>query len=172
MAELEHMRPWPDLDRITARQAQERMAAGIACWNCGAANKKLKAVPGLKNRLGCTGCIRERKAEQRRKRQDTYQGRTFGITLAEKEDLIEFQGGGCICMQWTGYNGNSRSLSTDHDHKTGEVRGALCKHCNDLLGRVRDNPAYFRRMIAYLENPPAKRLFGSRVVPGHVSSEE
>jgi hypothetical protein len=169
---LEHMRPWPDLDRISAVQAAERMAAGICCAFCRAANKKLKPVPRRKNMLGCTGCLREQKKEQKAKRQDAYQRRNFDLTLAEKTDLIEFQGGGCICAPWTGYDGSTRSLSTDHDHQTGEVRGALCKHCNDLLGRVRDDPEYFRRMVAYLVNPPAKRLFGSRVVPGHGVQQE
>lgn len=168
---LEHMKPWPDLDRITARQAQERMASGISCWNCGAANKKLKAVPGLKSKLGCTACLRERKQAKRETSRNARQVRTFGMTSAEGDLIVEFQGGGCICAEWTGYNGNSRSLSTDHDHKTGVVRGKLCKHCNDLLGRIKDNPEYFRRMIAYLENPPAVRLFGERVAPGHTVEE-
>jgi hypothetical protein len=103
------------------------------------------------------------KKTRKLQRRDAYQRRTFSLTLAEKEELVEFQGGGCICAEWTGYNGKTRALSTDHDHKTGIVRGALCKHCNDLLGRVRDDPAYFHRMIAYLQNPPAVRLFGQRL---------
>jgi hypothetical protein len=107
-------------------------------------------------------CSRLFKKEQKARNRDRYQQKNFSITLAEKEDLIEFQGGGCICKPWTGYNGATRGLGTDHDHKTGVVRGALCKHCNDLLGRVRDDPEYFRRMIAYLDNPPAVRLFGAR----------
>jgi hypothetical protein len=165
---LEHMRPWPDLDRISAAQAQERMAAGIHCWKCNAANKKLKQVPGMKDgRLGCTTCLRERRNEKRETARNARQVRGFGITAAEGDLIVEYQGGGCICAEWTGYNGNSRSLSTDHDHKTGEVRGKLCKHCNDLLGRIKDDPEYFRRMIAYLVNPPARRLLGRRVVPGH-----
>lgn len=90
----------------------------------------------------------------------------FGLTLEERDQLIEYQGGGCICKDWTGYNGATRSLSTDHDHETGVVRGALCKHCNDLLGRVKDDPRYFQRMIAYLTHPPAVQLFGARYVPG------
>lgn len=110
----------------------------------------------------CATDHREFRKLQRGKRKDAYQRRNFSITLVEKQELIEFQGGGCICAEWTGYNGSTRSLSTDHDHSTGVVRGALCKHCNDLLGRVRDDPRYFRRMIAYLENPPAVRLFGKR----------
>lgn len=151
-----------------------------ACADCGSTTRQLLDTDEVKERYGFRvklvgkrdiACWRKlRKAKQIRG-QARRQERTFGITLEERDELIEFQGGGCICMEWTGYNGNSRSLSTDHDHKTGEVRGALCKHCNDLLGRIRDNPAYFRRMIAYLENPPAKRLFGSRVVPGHVTEE-
>lgn len=166
----EHLRPWPDLDRITARQAQERMAAGLFCLKCQAANKKLKPWPKRRG-FGCTGCLREHKKEQRSARRETYQKRNFGITLEEGDLIVEFQGGQCICGPWTGYNGATRALSTDHDHKTGVVRGKLCKHCNDLLGRIKDDPEYFRRMIQYLLNPPAVRLFGERVVPGHRADE-
>lgn len=147
-----------------------------ACADCGSTTRQLLDTDQVKERYGFRvklvgkrdiACWRELRKAKRLKGQARRQETTFGITLDERDELIEFQGGGCICMEWTGYNGNSRSLSTDHDHKTGVVRGALCKHCNDLLGRIRDNPAYFRRMIAYLENPPAVRLFGARVVPGH-----
>lgn len=134
----------------------------LACVGCGSTTRKLLYVGPR-----CTTCHRARKRTTRERRRDLYQQATFGITLAEGELLTEFQGGGCICMPWTGYNGATRTLSTDHDHESGIVRGKLCKHCNDLLGRVRDDPEYFRRMIAYLENPPAVRLLGQRVVPGH-----
>lgn len=130
------------------------------CKDCG---KPIKGIVHQGPRH--LACWRIEKKRRKAVRQDSYQQKTFGITLDEKEELIEFQGGGCICADWTGYNGATRSLSTDHDHRTGVVRGALCKHCNDLLGRVRDDPQYFRRMIAYLENPPAVKLFGERIVP-------
>lgn len=138
------------------------MAIKLACTDCGSTTRKL-----LYAGPRCTTCWRIEKKRRKTAGRNRYQQKVYGITLEEKELLIEFQGGGCICAEWTGYNGNIRSLSTDHDHTSGIVRGALCKHCNDLLGRVRDNPEYFRRMIAYLENPPARRLFGDRVVPGH-----
>lgn len=166
-AMIEHMKPWPDLDRITAKQAQERMAAGLNCNDCGAANKKLRPIPRRKTRYLCTGCLRKRKKANQHARRDGYQKRVFGITLEEGDEVVAFQGGGCICAPWTGYNGNTRALSTDHDHKTGVVRGKLCKHCNDLLGRVKDDPEYFYRMARYLQMPPAVRLLGERVVPGH-----
>lgn len=141
-----------------------------ACFGCGSTTRILKPVPGTKTMVGCGGCIRDRKKAKRLQGRARRQEKVFGITLEEEALIVEFQGGACICAKWTGYNGSSRSLSTDHDHKTGEVRGKLCKHCNDLLGRVKDDPDYFRRMVAYLEDLPAKRLLGSRVVPGHQSS--
>lgn len=91
--------------------------------------------------------------------------RVYGITGAEADLIQEQQGGTCICGPWTGYNGKTRALSTDHNHETGLVRGRLCKHCNDLLGRVADDPAYFIAMLNYLANPPAVQVLGERYVP-------
>lgn len=131
-----------------------------SCTDCGSTTRALVRVsPKV---LLCATDIRNRRNAKRTSRRDAHQRRHFSITLAEKTDLIDFQGGGCICAKWTGYNGRTRALSTDHDHETGVIRGALCKHCNDLLGRVRDDPEYFQRMINYLANPPAVRLFGER----------
>lgn len=133
------------------------------CTDCGSTTRKLNQVSAKV--LLCLEDIRKRKKAKRAAGQARRVERVYGITLEEKQDLIEYQGGGCICKDWTGYNGASRSLSVDHDHETGVVRGVLCKHCNDLLGRIRDDPAYFLRMIAYLENPPAVRLLGKRIAP-------
>lgn len=138
-----------------------------ACFRCNSTTRKLKPVAGTKTIVGCGECIRARKKGNQLKGRANRQLKVFGITLAEGDLVITAQGGGCICAPWTGYNGNSRSLSTDHDHASGEIRGKLCKHCNDLLGRVKDDPEYFRRMIDYLENPPARLALGRRVVPGH-----
>ena len=54
----------------------------------------------------------------------------LGLTLAAYEALLEAQGGGCaIC----GATPKTRRLDTDHDHKTGKVRGLLCHRCNRAL---------------------------------------
>lgn len=116
----------------------------------------------------CLACERIRKKEKSAKAKDARQRRTFGISSDEAKLVEEAQDGGCICAPWTNYDGSGkRALSTDHNHRTGVVRGRLCKHCNDLLGRVHDDPAYFRAMIAYITNPPAVRVLGERIVPGH-----
>lgn len=161
--------PWCFLKMLHGAHGTNPRCPGLKaeCSDCGSTTRALEQVSS-KVWL-CATCKRERKKARRTKGRETRQQKVFGLTLAEEADILEFQGGGCICKPWTGYNGASRTLSTDHDHTTGEIRGKLCKHCNDLLGRVKDDPEYFRRMINYLANPPAKRILGSRVVPGHVA---
>lgn len=95
---------------------------------------------------------------------DTRLKATYGITREEYAELLEFQGGRCfICQRQV----HSRRLAVDHDHKTGEVRGLLCsdneRGCNHaVLGNIRDIDMA-RRIVGYLEEPPARRLFGKEV---------
>jgi hypothetical protein len=42
-------------------------------------------------------------------------------------------------------------LAIDHDHKTDEFRGLICRECNAALGLVKDSPEILRRMIWYLD---------------------
>lgn len=80
--------------------------------------------------------------------------RTYGLREGEYDRLYQFQNGRCwLCQRATGA---TRRLSVDHDHKTGEVRGLLCRPCNTILGHARDNPEFFRRAINYLISPPAR----------------
>jgi hypothetical protein len=82
--------------------------------------------------------------------------KVYGITPSEWGRLYDAQGRVCfICRR---ANGTTRRLSVDHDHRTGLVRGLLCRPCNDLLGHLRDDPAAAYRIYAYLSNPPARDL--------------
>lgn len=130
------------------------------CKDCGSTTRPAPH-PGPR----CHTCnLARRKAVKARNRNARLR-KGFGITAEEADEVLELQGGMCICGPWTGYNGKTRPLSVDHDHKTGLIRGRLCKHCNDLLGRVRDDPEYFRAMLRYLDNPPAVQALGARYAP-------
>lgn len=67
----------------------------------------------------------------------------YGITVEESEVLLA-QTKCEIC-------GGESPLHTDHDHKTGIVRGMLCNNCNNGLGRFKDNPAFLRNAATFLE---------------------
>ena len=82
-----------------------------------------------------------------------------GMTTEQYDMLLKRQQGCCaIC----GTAPRTRRLAVDHDHKTGKVRGLLCKRCNhNLLGAAHDQIPLLRKAIAYLQHPPAHSVFRS-----------
>lgn len=80
----------------------------------------------------------------------------YGLKPGEYGQIYLAQGGKCaICQRATGA---TRNLSVDHDHRNGQVRGLLCRPCNDLLGHLRDDVEAARRVAGYLTSPPAVLL--------------
>lgn len=81
--------------------------------------------------------------------------RTFGITVDDYRVLFADQGGVCaICGEPETLRdkfGTVRSLSVDHCHETGAIRGLLCTGCNVSLGRMNDDPQRLRAAADYLE---------------------
>lgn len=88
--------------------------------------------------------------EAEEKRRNSYLVRTYGITLAQYNQLLEGQGGVCaICGKTPEAEG--QHLAVDHDHKSLEVRGCLCRYCNHrVVGRHRD-PVLLRKIADYVE---------------------
>ena len=76
--------------------------------------------------------------------------RTYGITLEQYDFLLARQEGKCaVCLR--PQEEFPTRLAVDHDHKTGEIRGLLCRYCNHrLVGRHRDS-SLLRRIADYLE---------------------
>ena len=71
--------------------------------------------------------------------------RKYGLTEADRDELIAAQGGVCcICL-------SAPATHVDHCHKTGRVRGVLCFNCNSGLGLLRDDPEAMYRAADYLE---------------------
>ena len=88
---------------------------------------------------------------------------TYGLQRGEYAKLLEAQGGKCaVCLKVLAYKPH-----VDHDHKTGAVRGLLCKSDNShVLKYARDDPERLRRAASYLEHPPAEWVLGFRA-KGH-----
>lgn len=104
-------------------------------------------------------CASHNRARQKLAKAGTHERRVqreYGLKPGEYGQLYIAQGGKCaICQRATGA---TRKLSVDHDHKTGLTRGLTCRPCNDLLGHLRDDVEAARRLVAYLLDPPARRL--------------
>jgi len=77
-------------------------------------------------------------------------GRSFGLSLAEKSAAFNSQQKQCaICKDQID---DVTKAQTDHDHKTGKVRGLLCTRCNIGIGCFRDDTDILVRAIGYLRN--------------------
>lgn len=78
----------------------------------------------------------------------------YNITLDDYNILFKKQKGLCkICRKSESlkYKNNITNLSVDHCHKTGKVRGLLCRKCNKAIGLFKENISYLQRVIKYLE---------------------
>lgn len=128
----------------------------------------------LKNRKAyrCKECVAKgvRESRQPENQKDYDLRRNYGITLEEYETLLKAQNGVCaICLSPPTKN----KLAVDHKHQSGErrlkqengqalirknVRGLLCWHCNNALGKFNDNSKNLRRAASYLEDWPATKI--------------
>lgn len=70
---------------------------------------------------------------------------TFGLTEREYLELeVEHNHFCAICSRVA-------ILGLDHCHKTGKVRGFLCKQCNTVLGMAKDDIGILEKCIEYLK---------------------
>jgi hypothetical protein len=84
--------------------------------------------------------------------------RQYGITAAQYEEILAYQGGVCATCGKPPKEG--KNLNVDHDHKTGLVRGLLCWSCNRRLIADHRDSNLLRRGADYLDVPPAVGAIG------------
>jgi hypothetical protein len=124
------------------------------CTRC-ERNRNVKFFSGPRGRV----CVTCQKRSRSKASHETRVTATYGLEPGEYDQLFQAQGGACaIC------GGKRRQrLSVDHDHKSGLVRGLLCRMCNGrLLTAARDKPDVLRSAADYLDEPPALRILGER----------
>lgn len=94
--------------------------------------------------------------EKNKKKIRTYQLK-HNFNLASKDYLrmTALQNNKCaICGNEEKFNkkGKVPQLVVDHNHKTGIIRGLLCKRCNLVLGNVNEDISLLQKMIKYLKS--------------------
>ena len=76
--------------------------------------------------------------------------RLYNISLEQYAEIFTSQGEVCaICKQECQ---TKKSLSVDHNHETGKVRGLLCNRCNRALGMFQDSQLLLIRAAQYLKD--------------------
>ncbi|MCB5180408.1 endonuclease VII domain-containing protein [Streptomyces antimicrobicus] len=124
------------------REHVEVPAGWKLCRRCGEVkphsewHKNSSASDGLSTR--CKAC---RVAQGRA----GHLKRSYGMTEAERDEMVAAQGGVCVICR------KGPAEHVDHDHQTGRVRGVLCFACNSALGKFKDRPDVMRRAAAYVE---------------------
>ncbi|MGW0222267.1 endonuclease VII domain-containing protein [Streptomyces tendae] len=127
---------------LTVREKVDVPAGHKLCRTCGAIKphsewrRNATASVGLATRCKACRAIQGREGHLKRH---------YGLTEAERDQLIAGQGGVCcICLA-------APAAHVDHCHETGRVRGVLCFSCNAALGQFKDRPDAIRRAAAYVE---------------------
>lgn len=85
-----------------------------------------------------------RKANPNKSRLYTLKSQ-YGLTEEDYNQLLQAQNSACaICNE-------ALPLCVDHNHRTGKVRGLLCRVHNAGLGQFGDDPRLLRKAAEYLE---------------------
>ena len=80
----------------------------------------------------------------------------YGISPEDRDRLEQIQEGRCLLCDKGG------NLCVDHNHRTGKVRGLLCKRCNMILGIAEADPILFLKIWDFADKT---LLWGNGVLP-------
>jgi hypothetical protein len=128
------------------------------CGHCGVV-QPISEFRGTRNQSGnvryATWCRNCGVIQRRDRRQKEY----YNLSPEDSEKIVAYQNQTCaICK--TPMMRFFRLLATDHDHKTGLIRGKVCWFCNKLLAIANDDPERLLSAALYLISPPAVAALG------------
>lgn len=95
--------------------------------------------------------IKQYKLLNKRATKNAALKRLFGITIDIYEEMHKNQNGLCVICKKPEVSFKIKSLSVDHCHKTGFVRGLLCTNCNQGIGHFFDNVDLMNNAIKYIK---------------------
>jgi hypothetical protein len=122
------------------------------CTHC----KKFKPKQKFNNRRKrkaswCKHCLRENQKNYRRTPegkiwlQQRHRQEAYGLDPMTYQLLCLSQNNLCLVCK------KQKSLTVDHCHKTGKIRGLLCCLCNSGIGHLQDSPSLLKQAIQYLQ---------------------
>ena len=104
----------------------------------------------------CKECTVKRTVEYNREHSTSvksqYLKRIYGLIFEEFESMLSDQDNCCAICGSTKPLGRHKRFNVDHHHKTGRVRGLLCKSSHIALSEVDSNIHTLKSMIEYLEH--------------------
>lgn len=78
--------------------------------------------------------------------------RRYGMTVEDWDATLESQGH--VCAACKNNPAEGRRLEVDHCHRSGDLRGLLCRACNSIAGHADDDLARLAAVMSYLVAPP------------------
>lgn len=106
------------------------------CYKCSCWRPE-ETFEGYKTCKSCRDANRAYHLENIEKRRQQDVAHRYGITREQYAAMYEEQGGRCkVCgkIETRQKRGGHATLEIDHNHTTGEVRGLLCRRCNQIVG--------------------------------------
>lgn len=96
--------------------------------------------------------VREYKIKNKMKMYFTDSKRKYGITEERFNRMLSQQKNKCCgCGMMFKFGDKNTTPNIDHCHKTGKIRGLLCRRCNSVLGYFKDNPKPLIKLARYLK---------------------
>jgi hypothetical protein len=140
---------------MRARAAGIRETGQKECSHCKKV-KPLSEFASSKKPQGasswCKRCVR-----------DLHLRTKYGISLDQKRQLIDDQGGVCG-IRGCGRHVNMQS-ALDHCHESGQPRAVLCRNCNSVLGLCDENVRRIEGIAEY-----AREWKQLKLIPGGKAS--
>lgn len=109
-----------------------------------AANRRYNK--SAKHKASALRCEQRRRSENPERDRERNLKRKYGLSLADYAAMFEAQKGLCAVCK----SPSSELLHVDHDHRTGEVRGLLCRTCNLGIGFLKDDKLIVESVLKYL----------------------
>ena len=112
---------------------------------------------------------KNRYANSRVETRERHLVRKYGVSLVDYERMLADQDSRCAICHCEPSSQSHGVFHVDHCHKTGAVRGLLCRGCNHVLGHLKDDRNSLERAITYLETvPQIPELIGRAIMSiGH-----